>query len=39
MLHDLDFNKPSDPMPRFFRAQLKNGVVMVPTWDSEEVRG
>ncbi|MFZ6750510.1 type I-C CRISPR-associated protein Cas5c [Undibacterium sp. Ren11W] len=39
MLHDLDFNKPSDPTPRFFRAQLKNGVVMVPTWDSEEVRG
>jgi CRISPR-associated protein Cas5d len=39
MLQDLDFNKPSDPTPRFFRAQLKNGVVMVPAWDSEEVRG
>ena len=39
MLHDLDFNNPSDPTPRFFRAQLKNGVVMVPAWDSEEVRG
>jgi CRISPR-associated protein Cas5d len=39
MLQDLDFNKPSDPTPRFFRAHLKNGVVMVPAWDSEEVRG
>jgi CRISPR-associated protein Cas5d len=39
MLHDLDFTKPADPMPRFFRARLENGVVSVPAWDSEEVRG
>lgn len=39
MLHDLDFAKPSDPQPRFFRARLENGVVTVPAWDSEEVRG
>lgn len=38
MLHDLDFSKPSDPQPRFFRAQLENGAVNVPAWDSEEVR-
>ena len=38
MLHDLDFSKPSDPQPRFFRAELKNGVVNVPAWDSAEVR-
>ena len=38
MLHDLDFSKPTDPQPRFFRAALENGVVHVPAWDSEEVR-
>lgn len=38
MLHDLDFAKPNDPQPRFFRAKLENGVVDVPAWDSEEVR-
>lgn len=39
MLHDLDFTHPADPTPRFFRAQLENGVVSVPAWNSEEVRG
>ena len=39
MLHDLDFSTPADPQPRFFRAQLKDGVVVVPAWDGEEVRG
>lgn len=39
MLHDLDFSKPADPQPRFFRAKLENGSVTVPAWDSEEVRG
>ena len=38
MLHDLDFTKPADPAPRFFRARLENGTVNVPAWDSEEVR-
>lgn len=38
MLHDLDFSKPSDPQPRFFRAQMECGVVNVPAWASEEVR-
>jgi len=38
MLHDLDFSKPSDPQPRFFRASLENGVVQIPAWDSAEVR-
>lgn len=38
MLHDLDFSKPSDPQPRFFRASLENGVVQVPAWDSVEVK-
>ena len=39
MLHDLDFSVPADPQPRFFRAQLEEGVVTVPAWDGEEVRG
>ena len=39
MLHDLNFTKPADPQPRFFRARLENGAVSVPAWDSEEVRG
>jgi CRISPR-associated protein Cas5d len=38
MLHDLDFSNPSDPQPRFFRAQLENGAVEIPDWDSAEVR-
>jgi CRISPR-associated protein Cas5d len=39
MLHDLDFANPADPTPRFFRAELKNGVLMVPDWNDPEVRG
>ena len=39
MLYDLDYCNPADPTPRFFRARLVNGVVDVPAWDSEEVRG
>jgi len=39
MLYDLDYNNADDPKPRFFRARLVNGVVNVPAWDSEEVRG
>ncbi|WP_165070006.1 type I-C CRISPR-associated protein Cas5c [Paludisphaera rhizosphaerae] len=36
MLHDIDFN---DGMtPRFFRAVLRDGVIDVPPFDSEEVR-
>jgi len=38
MLHDLDFNNPNDPQPRFFRAQLQNGVIEVPAFDGEEAR-
>ncbi|KZC23106.1 type I-C CRISPR-associated protein Cas5 [Rhodanobacter thiooxydans] len=39
MLHDLDFANAADPQPRFFRAQMDRGVVNVPSWDNEEVRG
>ena len=39
MLYDLDYRSPANPAPRFFRARLVNGVIDVPAWDSEEVRG
>lgn len=39
MLHDLDFSNPAAPKPRFFRAELKNGVLLVPDATSAEVRG
>jgi len=38
MLHDLDFDNPADPQPRFFRAELKSGVLAVPDWSDPEVR-
>lgn len=38
MLHDLDFANPADPAPRFFRAQMTDGVVTVPDFDAAEVR-
>ena len=37
MLHDLDFTNPADPMPRFFRAQMINGAIAVPNFDSVEM--
>lgn len=39
MLYDLDYSNPESPAPRFFNAQINAGVVDVPAWDSEEVRG
>lgn len=39
MLYDMDYTRVANPQPRFFRAQLENGVLNVPAWDSEEVRG
>ena len=38
MLYDLDFSEPSDVKPAFFRATIDRGVVVVPRWESEEVR-
>jgi len=39
MLYDLDYSNPADPKPRFFPARLENGVVNIPAWESEKVRG
>jgi len=38
MLYDLDYSDLADPKPMFFKANMNNGVVTVPTLDSEEVR-
>jgi CRISPR-associated protein Cas5d len=38
MLYDIDFSNPDGPQAAFFRAQMKNGCIEVPSWDSEEVR-
>ena len=39
MLHDMDYSNAANPQPRFLRAQLENGVLHIPAWVSEEVRG
>lgn len=39
MLYDMDYTSAATPQPRFFRAQLENGVLRIPAWVSEEVRG
>lgn len=36
MLHDIDFAQ--DNTPRFFRAQMQDGVIEVPPWHSDEVK-
>ena len=38
MLLDLDYSDPADIRPLFFRAALKDGVLTVPSIDSEEVK-
>ncbi len=37
MLHDMDFA--NGMQPRFFRAKMKAGVVTIPEWNSDEVKG
>lgn len=39
MLYDMDYSDPENIQPRFFRAVLRDGVLEVPDWNSEEVRG
>jgi len=39
MLYDMDFSQVNDPSPRFFNAKMHAGVVQVPVWESDEVRG
>lgn len=37
MLYDMDFTDPGNIMPMFFRAQMENGIIEVPSKDSEEI--
>lgn len=39
MLYDMDFADTDNPMPRFFQATMHNGLIQVPVWNSEEIRG
>ena len=39
MLYDMDYSEPGNIRPRFFRGRLCNGVMEIPAWNSEEVRG
>ncbi len=39
MLYDMDFSDLNNPTPRFFKAEMNSGVIDVPEWNSEEVRG
>ena len=38
MLYDMDYSDPENISPRFFRGILRDGMLRVPPWDSEEVR-
>lgn len=38
ILYDMDHSS-GEPMPRFFRAEMRNGSIEVPSLDSEEIRG
>ena len=39
MLFDMDFADPNNPSPRFFNPTMRQGVIDIPAFDSEEVRG
>ena len=39
ILYDMDYTDPENIQPRFFQATLHNGVLDIPPWNSEEVRG
>lgn len=37
MLYDMDFSNPKNIMPMFYRPQMKEGVIIVPQLNSEEI--
>lgn len=39
MLYDMDFSNLASPSPRFFQASMQDGLIHVPAWGSDEVRG
>lgn len=38
MLYDLDFTDPDDIRPTFYRPWMETGKIIVPAWNSDEVR-
>lgn len=38
MLYDLDYSNPNDLRPRFFNAEMKQGVIIVPDWYLPDVK-
>lgn len=39
MMYDMDYTDLKSPTPLFFRAEIQNGVVLVPSKNSAEVKG
>ena len=37
MLYDMDFSNPKDIQAMFYRAEMKEGVIIVPPVDSKEI--
>ena len=37
MLYDMDYTNPKDITPMFFRAEMNNGVIIVPPYNSTEI--
>ena len=37
MLYDMDFSNPKDIQAMFYRTEMKEGVIIVPPLDSEEI--
>lgn len=39
MLFDMDYKNTASPNPRFFRAKVENGRIIVPHPEDKEIRG
>ena len=39
MLYDMDYSNKEQIRPLFFRATMQDGIVEIPSWNSEEVKG
>jgi CRISPR-associated protein Cas5d len=37
MLYDMDFSNKNDIQPMFYRANMQNGVIVIPPLNSEEI--
>ena len=37
MLYDMDFSNPKNIQPMFFRAEMKEGIIIVPPFNSKEI--